>query len=549
LIRLFGLKDAERYDWTLKEGRYTIGRSPECNLVIDDYTISRYHALIEIVDQRKINLTDLGSLNGTRVMDQIITGTTRLEPNDMVSFGEVEFQVATVGKEKTSVGSVSVSEIDHDLENATLLPIKDALRLDSAGIAYNPKVFGVLSELGKVRILPDPGAEVFGKALELLQEIIPAERVAILLTGQGEQEFHLAASRLSRGESSGSFTISRTIVRELLTQRNAILISDPQFDPRFSDVTSIVGSGIRSAMAVPLFDEDKILGILYADTTNPFHHYTEDFLRITAIFGSVLAAKISNHNLLKDRQAKERLEAELSVASQIQCGLLPRKLSKDIEGYRYNAFQTQCRMVGGDLYDVAELASGRILFLVADVSGKGMGAALLMSNVLAAFRILYRAEDFSLLDVTRRVSRQLLQFSRAQDFATMFICELCTKTHRLRYVNAGHNPPMMVRGDGRVDYLESSGIPIGAFDICDWKEETLEFAAGDFLFAFTDGIPEATSADDQLYGQERLKELVLSCRGQCPEELTQSIMLELRQFTGRAPQSDDITMMTLRRKR
>ena len=549
MIRLFGLEDAEEYDWTLGSGRYIVGRSPECDLVIRDATISRQHALIDVAEEGEVHLTDLGSLNGTRVMGERISGTTQLEFDDLVSFGEVEFQVAPAERQSTSAETVSFAEMSHDLDRITRLPIRDALRPESARIAYDPKVFGILSELAKIRIVPDSHGQVFDRALELLQEIIPAERLAILLTGQGDQEFHLAASRLSKAASSGSFTISRTIVRELRTQKNAILISDTQFDPRFSEVTSIVGSGIRSALAVPLFDEERILGVLYADTMSPFRHFTEELLRITAIFGSVLAAKISNHDLIKDRQAKERLEAELAVASQIQCGLLPRRLSGDVGGYRFNAFQSQCRMVGGDLFDVAELSDERTLFLLADVSGKGMGAALLASNVLAAFRILYRSEGFTLPDVTGQVSRQLLQFSRAQDFATLFICELCPRTHELRYVNAGHNPPMMVRRDGRLEYLEPSGIPIGALDVCDWKEEVVEFEVGDFLFMFTDGIPDATNTDEQLYGSDRLKKLVLTCRGRCPDEFTQSIMLEIKQFMGEIPQSDDITIMVVRRER
>jgi sigma-B regulation protein RsbU (phosphoserine phosphatase) len=176
-----------------------------------------------------------------------------------------------------------------------------------------------------------------------------------------------------------------------------------------------------------------------------------------------------------------------------------------------------------------------------------MGAALLMSNVLAAFRILYGEEDIDLLEITSRVSKQLVHSSRPEDFATLFICNLCPKTHTLRYINAGHNPPMMVRSDGRVEYLQPSGIPIGAFDIFDWKEETLELRAGDFLFMFTDGITEATNTEGEMYEDERLKRHLLNSRKQSPEELTESVLDEINDFMGGAPQSDDITMLILRR--
>lgn len=548
MIKLFSLEGNRLYDWTLDKGKYIIGRSSQCDLVINDSTVSRRHAQIEIVDENTVNLSDLKSHNGTTVNGYAISNTVRLQADDIISFGRVELKIRPSAVTETSGRSFSLAESEHDLANATVLPIKEALRPLPGRAIDNPQVFRALSEMGRMLILPGSGEEMFDKALELLQGAIPTERVALLLAKPGSQDLSLAGSRVSGRQAVGSFTISRTIVRELLSQKNAILISDPGADSRFAQQQSIVGSGIKSAMAVPLFDQEQVLGILYADTTNPLHHYTEDFLRITATFGNILAAKINNQNLLKERQAKEVLEAELKVASQIQNQLLPRRLL-EIEGYSLSAFQAQCKAVGGDLYDVAQLNNGSILLLLADVSGKGMGAALLMSNVLAAFRILYCAQDFNLLEVTSRVSKELLRVSRSEDFATLFACELCPKTHSLRYINAGHNPPMMVRRDGNVEQLEASGIPIGAFDISDWEVSCLEFELGDFLFMFTDGVSEATNTKGEMYEDDRLEHFLINSRHKSPDELTESVLDEIKSFMGGAPQSDDITMMILRRDR
>jgi serine phosphatase RsbU (regulator of sigma subunit) len=548
MIRLFSLEGNRLYHWTLKEGKYIIGRSSGCDLVINDSTVSRRHAEIEVVDEQNINLTDLESHNGSTVNGYAISDTVKLQSNDIISFGRVEFRITPHAAEETRAKSFNLADSEEDLANATLLPIKEALQPLPGRAIDNPQVFRALSEMGRMLILPGSGEEMFDKALELLQGAIPTERVALLLAEPGGEELSLAASRVSGRQPLGSFTISRTIVRELLSQKNAILISDPRADSRFAQQQSIVRSGIKSAMAVPLFDQEQVLGILYADTTNPLHRYTEDFLRITATFGNILAAKINNQNLLKERQAKEVLEAELKVASQIQNQLLPPRLL-EIEGYNLSAFQAQCKAVGGDLYDVAQLNNGCVLLLLADVSGKGMGAALLMSNVLAAFRILYCARDFDLLEVTSRVSEELLRVSRSEDFATLFVCELCPKTHTLTYINAGHNPPMMVRSDGSVEHLDASGIPIGAFDISNWEAETLEFGRGDFLFMFTDGVSEATNIKGQMYEDDRLESFLLNSRSQSPDELTESVLDEINNFMGGAPQSDDITMMILRRDR
>jgi sigma-B regulation protein RsbU (phosphoserine phosphatase) len=301
-------------------------------------------------------------------------------------------------------------------------------------------------------------------------------------------------------------------------------------------------------MAVPLYDDGKMFGVLYADTTNPNHYFTKDYLRITATFGNILAAKMVNYRLLKEKQAKEILESELSLASKIQEQLLPRELP-NIDSYDISAFQVQCQQVGGDLYDIIELDDGRILFIIADVSGKGIGAALLASNILASFRILYNTKDFSIMDAICRVSKKLLEFTLTGDYATLFIGTLNPNTNMLHYINAGcHNYPLVIKSNGEVEYFKASGIPIGAIDIINWKEETYEMNAGDLLIAFTDGIPEASNQNGEQFGDERLERFVITNREQPPEQLTNSIMNEVNEFIKDNPRSDDITMMILRRE-
>ena len=548
MIRIFNPTDKRRHDWRLQKGTYVIGRSPECDLVIKDDTVSRRHAQIEIVDERTINLTDLGSHNGTTVNGNRITGPIELKHKDVIVFGRVEVKLTIDEISRIRDSSVSISDIHDDLTKATLLPMEEALQPLPLKILENPNVFKALSEIGKMLILPGGDKEMLGKGLKLLQEVIPVERVAVFLIGQQEGDICLSACCVASEGCSSSFCISRTILRELLNRKKAILISDPQAEPKYVEQQSIIRSKIKSAMAVPLYDEGKVFGILYADTINPAHHFTEDYLRITATFGNMLAAKMVNNNLLNERRAKEILESELAVASQIQDQLLPRELPI-IEGYSLNAFQIQCKQVGGDLYDVARLEDGRILFVLADVSGKGMGAALLASNILASFRALYNTRDFDLLDATRNVSRQLLAFTRPGDFATLFIGLLNPDTNSLQYINAGHNPPLVMRSDGKVEYLEASGIPIGAMQFDAWKEESIDLLAGDSIFVFTDGIPEAVNSREDQFGDERLEKLAIECSGQSPKEFTDSIMAEVNNFIGEVPRSDDITMIVLSRER
>ncbi len=547
MFRLTDPTGRYRIDWFFSYGTYTIGRSSECALTIDDSTVSRKHAQINAISEQKIIITDLGSHNGTTVNGSKITNSVSITFGNIILLGQVELKLTRSVSTCTDGRSDSVTEIDYDLTNAIRIHINDALKPLSTRTTNDPEVFKAFSEMGKMLILPDPEGKMFTKALELLKGIIPAERIAIFLTGKEENEIILADYYTADSRNSNSFTFSQTIVNELLTQKNAILIPDIQSDKKFTEQKSIIELKIKSAMATPLFDNGEILGILYVDTTDPRKQFNEEYLRIIAAFGNILAAKLINCNLLREIQNKKILEAELEAAAQIQRQLLPKMLP-NIDGYEPYAFQIQCKQVGGDLYDVANLEDGRIIFLLADVSGKGMGAALLASNILASFRVLYCANNFDLLDTVRTVSEQLLAFTRPEDFVTLFIGILSPSTNTFRYVNAGHDPPMVVRNDSKVEYLEASGIPMGAMDSAKWKEETLKFMVGDLLFVFTDGIPEANNEEDEQFGDDKLVKSVQKCRNQSPEELTKSIMNEVNMFIGNNPRSDDITMLVLNRE-
>jgi len=184
--------------------------------------------------------------------------------------------------------------------------------------------------------------------------------------------------------------------------------------------------------------------------------------------------------------------------------------------------------------------------MVADVSGKGIGAALLMTNILTSFRVLKSAGDFQLLDAVTRVSLQLHAASDPVDFATLFAGTVSPDGSQITYVNAGHNPPYILRTDGAIEELPASGTMIGAFDFSSWQEETVEFHPDDLLLIFTDGVTEAEDTDEEQYGEERLMADLRTCAGGAPVEITETLLERLRTFVGEAPQSDDITTLILK---
>jgi serine phosphatase RsbU (regulator of sigma subunit) len=551
--KLLGTDGSRFYSWELKIGKHLLGRHKDCDLVVSDSTVSRQHAEIEVSDfEEECYLTDLGSHNGTYVNGERIHGRMIVRRGDRLLFGHAEFRLGAGGDDSQTSSFGTAGEgrpttrlAERDPEKSVYIPITEALKTLPSKVTDLPDVLPTLFEMAKQLVLPEPREVMLDRSLALVSKVIPAERLAVLFTSEESGEVYTGALLLNEGKDPGSFTLSRTIVNDILTNKNAIVVGDPETDPRFSGQESIIISEMKSAMAVPLFDEGRVLGILYADTTNPLHHYNDDYLRLLATFGNIIAARLSNYALLNERHEMEMMAAELRRASGIQKSLLVQSIPQ-LPGLGIHAFQEQCREVGGDLYDVALLPDGRMLFMVADVSGKGLGAALLMSNILASFRVLYNEPGFALCSAVSRVSRQLFCNSTPDNFATLFIGLINAESGRISYVNAGHNPPLLVRRNGSIESLEPTGIIIGAFNLDTWSESAVDLQEGDRLLVFTDGVTEAQGKDSQ-YSEQRLEQLVIRCRDMSAEELASSLMDDIETFVEDTPRSDDITMLILSR--
>jgi len=547
MIKLIGTDENRYYSWEIEPGEHSIGRKSSCELCVNDKTVSRKHAVIVLdPDGKTCRLIDNGSHNGTFVNGDKLEGTIDIQPGDRIQFGQTDFKLQS-GDEEEGLSSIKkatlIAEVDPD--KSVMLSMSEALKPLPNRVTDMPDLVSTIFDMANMLVMDEPQETMLERSLELLGKVIPSDRLAVLMTTENETEIYTAACCQSGSQDPGYFSLSQTILKDILSNKNAILIDDASQDPRFAGKESIISSDMRSAMAVPLFDEKKVFGILYADTTNPIKRYNDDFLRLFATMGNIIASRLANYALLEERQEKKIYEAELDRAANIQKTLVNRSVP-EFPGYSLFAFQEQCRAVGGDLYDMAVLPDGRLLFLLADVSGKGMGAALLMSNILASFRILYDSKEFNLTKAVTDVSLQMFKHSTTENFATLFMGCLDNNNNTLTFLNAGHNPPLLVRKDGKLEFLEPSGTMIGAFDFSTWKEDTVVFNPGDSLTVFTDGVTEA-GAEEEEYSDERLEALVVEHRNETPKSLTRTIMVDVDTFIADAPRSDDITMIVVKR--
>lgn len=548
MFKLVGSDGDRTYSWTLSKGRYILGRTRSVNFCVDNTTVSRQHARIEVRDESDhFTVTDLNSRNGTRLNGEEIVDTAQVGRGDVLEFGNVQFEVQSSISFDSSVVLPDALEAQQALiEAKTKISMDEALSSITEEICEKPASMNVISEIARMLVLPEPKAEMLEKALELIASVIPADRMAILVPTENEQGVRFAAAFKSGKADLGTFNLSKTIINEILTKQKAIIIEDIEKEAHLAAQESIIASRLKSAMAVPLINEDDVLGILYVDTNRLNQKYNDDYLKLLATFGHIIAAKLINYQLISEIQEKNIIDAEMIRAASIQQDLLLRT-APEIKHYELYTYLEQSRQVGGDLYDLAELPDGRFVFLVADVCGKGLGAALLMSNILASFRILYDNPEFDLERSISLVSHQFLNHSKGDVFATVFIGILDPKHHRIEYINAGHTMPVRVKRDGTSEFLLSSGTVIGAFDGLTWNTHQLDMEKGDVLFVYSDGIIEA-ACGEELYSEERMRRVLEKEVEKSSRDIAKSLLDDVDAFKDDVSETDDITILMIKRK-
>jgi sigma-B regulation protein RsbU (phosphoserine phosphatase) len=274
--------------------------------------------------------------------------------------------------------------------------------------------------------------------------------------------------------------------------------------------------------------------------------FTTTDARLLSLFANQAAAAIETARLHREAIEKERIERELELAAAIQREILPRSLPR-VEGVELAASNLPTRQVGGDYYDFFPLAGGRLGFLVADVSGKGVPAALLVSTVHAAVH-LQIDEAPTIVDLFGRIDRHLQRYAATRKFLTLFFGLFETETGLLKYVSAGHNPALLARVSGALEKLDSTGVPLGMLANASWKEETVQLSPGDLLCVYTDGVTEAVNEAEEEFGLERLSRIVVHGRTDPPGTLCDRVFAEVAEFARGMPQYDDQTLLLLRRR-
>jgi len=273
--------------------------------------------------------------------------------------------------------------------------------------------------------------------------------------------------------------------------------------------------------------------------------FPESDRRTLRLFANQAAIAIKNAQLHRQALEKQRLERDLELAAEIQQRLLP-KGAPELSGFELAGWTRAARQVGGDYYDFLALPDGRLLAVIADVTGKGMPAALMVSALHSGLRLLL---DHMLPDpaLAARLNTHLVEVSGPNKFVTLTLAVLSGDDDGVELVNAGHNPALVVRRDGTVETITGGGLPLGLLPQSSYPLTCFELEAGDLLVLYSDGICEASSPDDEEWGTERLGRVVAQHRQRPLAEIIAAIDTEVSAFSAGHPQSDDQTLLLVRR--
>ena len=541
--------------------RITLGRSARNDLCIPDPFASRVHAEVRREGDEYF-LQDLGSANGTVYNGLTVDGTVPLTSGGRIQIGETEI-IFDDGTYNSSMGATMITDNTGSLPEATialasgdrttsgLLEAIEGARTKPEEIADTNRaregdLLALISKVGITLLASTTLNETLEQIVSLVFEAVPADRCLLMMRDEGSEELRVAVARLrDRVGEVGEIRVSRNVMDEVVIRGKSVLTSDAQHDPRFASGT-VVLQGIRSVLAVPLGVSDKVFGIIYADSPIADGRFTEDHLKVLTTLASVAAIRVENARLAEARLQQERLERELQLAMEIQQRFQPTA-PPVVPGYELQGISFPCYEIGGDYYDFIQREDGRLVIALGDVSGKGTAAALLMSSLHASVHAQAGSHD-TLSETISAVNRYLADNIPANRFVTLFYAELDPASGALSFLNAGHNPPLIVHAAGTVEQLASGGLPLGIRRNAEYREGRTQMQMGDVLVIYSDGVTEAASPSGEEFGATRLHEVVSRNIDASAAGVRDRIESALTKFSQGTQAADDITLVIVKRQ-
>jgi serine phosphatase RsbU (regulator of sigma subunit) len=376
------------------------------------------------------------------------------------------------------------------------------------------------------------GIFVLNEAIEHPDYYFPGQKIGGVAK-RGYEEHPVESDEMLR-EGKG-------IIGYVINSKQSVIIDDVRKDKRY-----VIGrEQTLSEIAVPIIKNDKAIGALdvESDRFSAFNHHHLEILQFFADAAAISLEKaILHHQILE----KKKLEEQMQIAKDVQTSLLPSN-PPEIEGYDIAGICIPTYEIGGDYYDYIQLDNNNLAIVIADVSGDGIPAALIMS----AFRALLHSQikaDNNPSEIMSVLNQQIPFVSRKRDFISVFYAKLNFKEHTCTYTNCGHNPPLLLRSNGKLELLEQGSAALNILTDAKFNSDSIKLEPGDQIIFYTDGVTEVFSLNSEEYGVERLKNIIRESKVKTASEIVSNIVKSIESFSGSKLFRDDFTLIVLKRK-
>jgi serine phosphatase RsbU (regulator of sigma subunit) len=516
---------------------FVMGRQADNNLVLRDNRASRVHARI-VLDQNEYVIEDLNSRHGVFVNGQRIQERHTLADSDRIDFGFQDSYKLTFHTEQ------HLNRILDRLPSDVLQP---------PGPRGGLTKLRALVEVAHALQTSMTPTDVLGAVVDAALTLTGCERGFLLLRKGDDLETSVARNHAGRPLPASDLTVPMSVINRALRSRRELLSMD--FNPldEHRPSMSVADLELRSVVCVPLIrirtggsgetlaaSVNDTVGLLYMDSRlNPadLSSGNREILQTLALEASTI---LENARLLQEEREKQRFEEELSIARDIQRGLLPSQLPTT-GWFRVAGSSIASREVGGDYFDVRQVSPSAWAVAIADVSGKGVSSALLAALLQGAFLLATDAPG-SIEEMMRRVNQFLNERTRGEKYASLFFGVL-RQDGSFRYANAGHPRPMLVRPGCSPILLDSTGLPLGMLEMSQYGVNELQLSAGDKLVLYTDGLSEAEDMQGVFFDKNGLRDLICSNAALDSGELRAKLMEGFHAYTGGADLTDDVTVV------
>jgi serine phosphatase RsbU (regulator of sigma subunit) len=537
------LRNGASRSYALAQDSVTLGRSAVNNLHFEDEGLSRKHLLLEPRAEGWA-LSDCLSKNGTFLNGKRVTESQALRHGDRIHAGHLTIEFREQGQADSSSTPIEFEDRPSDSRLTTATNLAAATNRAVTSSADGDRVrrhMNALIRAGRELAARRPLTELFQIIVELLVDAVGAPR-GVLMTVEGGNRVIRAITGHPPGEP---FRVSRSVVERVLGKRESVMERDVSHSA-IADQVTLHDQKVRSFIAAPLQTDQRVLGLIYLDSFELIHEFTNDDLDLLTVMANIAALHIEHARMAEVEEIEREVRRDLEQAAEIQRILLPGAPPK-VDGLDVAGYSIPCRTIGGDYYDFVQRKDERVAVIIADVAGKGLPAALLMSNLQARVEMLFGDAD-DLADAVGRLNRMICCHVPVNRFVSFFVAVIHPKLGELRYCNAGHNPPLLVRAGESVDRLEVGGRLLGIDRQASYKHADLNLQAGDALVLFSDGVTEACRPDtDDDFGEQQVASIAAAARHAPAISILTAIGDRLTAWIGKADPADDITLVVVKK--